>query len=235
MKKTRITILTMLLSLTLCVSSFSVTAFAGGGENLPQVPNISETAQPPNDPSSITPDGNLTVVDDIDNEQAKDKQFITMQSKNGNYFYLVIDRTDDKENVYFLNLVDEADLLALMEDAPVTPEVAPQCICNDKCQTGGINTTCTVCSINKSDCDGDPINTTEPVSAEDGKSNLAGLIIVLLIALSIGGGIFYLINIKKSKQSTKGTTNLDEYDFEDDDEYDFAEHSENIPETEDKH
>ncbi len=44
------------------------------------------------------------------------KQFVTLVSKNGNYFYLVIDRAGDKENVYFLNLVDEADLLALIQE-----------------------------------------------------------------------------------------------------------------------
>ena len=41
----------------------------------------------------LTPAGNLTLVDDVRKENGK--QFITMVSKNGNYFYLVIDRDKD--------------------------------------------------------------------------------------------------------------------------------------------
>ena len=106
-----------------------------------------------------TPDGNLTLIDDIlqiespateDSEQ-QEKQFITLQSKAGNYFYLVIDRTGDTETVYFMNLIDEADLMALIETEETE---APVCSCTEKCAVGAINTTCEICRSNMSDCVG---------------------------------------------------------------------------------
>lgn len=45
-----------------------------------------------------------------------DKQFITVVSKTSNYFYIIIGRDWDGQNaVHFLNPMDEADLLTLME------------------------------------------------------------------------------------------------------------------------
>lgn len=65
----------------------------------------------------LTPSGNLTLVDDYGSRTGEGQQFVTLVSKAGNYFYLVIDR-DEKgnENVHFLNQVDEADLFALMDE-----------------------------------------------------------------------------------------------------------------------
>ena len=66
-------------------------------------------------------DGNSHTLDVL-YSAATNKQFITLQTKNGNTFYLVIDydKPVDEEaemyETYFLNLVDERDLLALMSD-----------------------------------------------------------------------------------------------------------------------
>lgn len=68
------------------------------------------------DDASLTPDGNLTLIDDLDEEQGSSLQFMTVQSKSGNYFYIIVDRNSQEDNVYFLNMVDEADLLCLIPE-----------------------------------------------------------------------------------------------------------------------
>ncbi|MGN0707475.1 MAG: DUF4366 domain-containing protein [Faecalibacterium sp.] len=115
----------LLVSAALCVSSLAVPAFAYGGETV-------EVEQPVMDEDEITvtgeasgpltPEGNLTLVDDYytDYSDGSGQQFITLVSKSGATFYLVIDRSaKGQQTVHFMNLVDEADLLALMEEEQV--------------------------------------------------------------------------------------------------------------------
>ena len=109
------------------MGGFSVTAFAQGADPAPTATPAADATNDSNvvveeteDSPALTPEGNAALVDDF----GGNKQLITVTTKAGNYFYILIDRAnEDKETaVHFLNQVDEADLEALMEDGETAEE-----------------------------------------------------------------------------------------------------------------
>lgn len=134
----RLKLLTAALCAVVLLCGFSVTAYASGGdepaaetggtdlwEGLDPAEALPvETAQPEENP--FTPSGTGTVVDNATDEDGK--EFFTITTPSENVFYLVIDRQRETENVYFLNTVTEADLLALAEmpEETVTPTPEPE-------------------------------------------------------------------------------------------------------------
>ena len=162
------------------------------------------------------------------------KQFITVQWRDGNQFYIVIDydvpvaEEEEQYKVYFLNQVDESDLAALVEDSgTATP---PVCACTQKCAVGAVNTNCPVCAVNMSECVGkepEPVQEPEPEPEPEPapKSNTGSILIVLLLFALVGGGAAYYLNILKKKPDTKGSSDLDDYDYGDEDEEDADDES----------
>lgn len=219
-------LLTLMLLIVMCMTTLSVTAFAYADEPAEEYTEATEATKPtePTEPNEepttggipLTPDGNMTLVDDIQGDATGDKQFITVVSKNGNYFYIIIDRADDGENtVHFLNQVDEADLLALMEEGQ--PEATPiVCSCTDKCQAGAVNTTCKLCMTNMSECVGkeaEPVEPTEP--EEPAKQANVGAILAVVLVLVAGGGAACYFLAMKPKQAKNVASDLDDFDLED--------------------
>ena len=161
------------------------------------------------------PSGNATVIEDV-NASVVDRQFLTIQSKNGNTFYLVVDKdSKGNENVYFMNLVDEYDLMAFAEDIPENVQAAMDA------ENGNEPTE------PATDENGNPIETPtdengEPVENKaDEKTDSSGggnglLIIVGVLALG-GGGAFYYFKVYKNKPKTPKQS--DYSDEEDEDEY----------------
>lgn len=145
------------------MGGFLSPAYAGGGEEPADGTNDSNVqVEQPEETPPLTPDGNATLVDDY----GGNKQLITVTTKNGNYFYILVDRDDEGENtVHFLNQVDEADLMALMDDGD-SEEPPAVCGCTEKCQAGAINRNCPVCAFTMTSCTGKAAEPGEPPAAE---------------------------------------------------------------------
>ena len=115
----------LLVSVALC-AGMAAPAFAFEGEAasveqpiLPEVVEEDVVTITDETSGALTPEGNLTLVDDYHTNYSdgSGQQFITLVSKSGATFYLVIDRNaKGQQTVHFMNLVDESDLLALMEE-----------------------------------------------------------------------------------------------------------------------
>lgn len=154
---------------------------------------------------AFTPEGTGTVLDRATGAEG-DKQFYTITTDAGNVFYLIVDGKRDSNNVYFLNGVTEADLMALAEkDDNVSISSVPPvetCICTDKCEAGHVNTDCPVCKNDLTKCTGKATAqpTEEPKEPEPEKSGSAGTIIFLVIAIIAVAGVGYYVKIVRPKK-----------------------------------
>ncbi len=162
----------------------------------------------------LTPDGNMTLVDDIGEEEDKSsQQFITMVTKAGNTFYLIIDRDKDgNENVHFLNMVDEADLLALMDE----DEAA-------KYQTQETEVTAKDDTEVTKESDAEKTDTAEDAETESSKKEKKNsplpLVMLLLFVVGVGGvGGYLYVKMKGGKPVSKTLKPDPDADYHDEDE-----------------
>lgn len=168
-----------------------------------------DTAEPPS--AALTPDGNLTLVDDYDEAHAdgSGKQFITLVTKAGNTFYLIIDRDDEGEQtVHFLNLVDEADLLALMDEDTAAKYTTPEPEVQPPAETQPPE-------------DGDGKDEPDAEKPAPKVNPLPALILVL--ALLGGGGFFAYTKFFKGKKKEQAKPDPDADYLDDEEDYGLPE------------
>ena len=197
----------LLVSAVLCIG-MAAPAFAFEGDStpveqpvLPEIVEEDTVTITDEESGALTPEGNLTLVDDYytNYSDGSGQQFITLVSKSGATFYLVIDRNSKgAQTVHFMNLVDEADLLALMEedaaDAYTAEKEAAAKAEQDKL---------------KAEEEAKKAAEEAEKAADAPKENkvtkyAAGFLgVVALIALVAGGGVYFFIQQKNKKQAEK--------------------------------
>lgn len=177
------------------------------------------------EPVPFTPEGQASVVDHATDGDGK--EFYTFSTPEGNVFYLVIDSQRESDNVYFLNAVTEADLMALAEGGSgedstgvsAIPEIKV-CACKEKCAEGWADVSCPVCREDPGECKGKAVQENplaegeekEPGKGEDtGKNagNGSTLIFILLAAAAVGG-VGYYLKIYKPRHDLDDAEDLDE-------------------------
>ena len=196
-----------LLVLAALCAGMAAPAFAFEGEAAPVeqpiLPEVVENVVTVTDETSgaLTPEGNLTLVDDYHTNYSdgSGQQFITLVSKSGNTFYLVIDRNaKGQQTVHFMNLVDEADLLTLMEeeeaDAYTAEKEAAAQAEQDRMKAEE--------EAKKAAEEAAASGTEQPKENKVTKIASGFLGVVVLIALA-AGGIFYAFTKQKQKKQAE--------------------------------
>ena len=197
----------LVLSVALC-AGMAAPAFAFEGEAapveqpvLPEVVEEDVVTVTDETSGALTPEGNLTLVDDYHTNYSdgSGQQFITLVSKSGATFYLVIDRNaKGQQTVHFMNLVDEADLLALMEedaaDAYTAEKEAAAQAEQDRLK-----------AVEEAKKAAEEAASGEEQPKENKVTKIASgfLGVVVLIALAAGGGFYAFTKQKQKKQAEK--------------------------------
>ena len=197
-------------------------------EATPETGTESKT-ETPEPGSGFTGEGNA-VTRDLLYDKATNKQFVTLETKDGTVFYLVIDydspvnEEEEQYQTYFLNLVDAVDLAALVGEEETEPEAEapPLCSCRERCQVGKIDTTCPVCTADLTACLGEEPEEPEPEpepevqqpvkEPEDDSSSAVAAVILLLVILA-GGAVFVVKLLRRKEKAPSRPPEDDDEDY----------------------
>ena len=132
--------------------------------------------------------GNAQVQDDITN--SKNKEFLTITTKNNNTFYVIIDRSANVDNVYMLSQIDENDLQEFLEEdtsASTIVDVTPEVVIDENTHTEQTEQPAT-----------------ESPEKEESASNLGALVAIFAAAILGVGAYGYIKFIKPKKDEDDG-------------------------------
>ena len=174
----------------------------------PQVTAEPETVYVPLGPGQpYKGEGNMQTMDML-YSASTNKQFITVQTRAGETYYMVIDydkpidEANDIYETYFLNLVDDRDLMSVVSEDEIQPTPTPQIVYVTP----------------------EPAPATQqpaPIVVEDdGMEEMLPTILLIGGVAAIGGAIFWLVKKKKDSSARNVPDFDDEYEFEDDEESD---------------
>lgn len=135
---------------------------------------------------SFSVPGNGQLVDDMSEDDSK--QFLTIQTKNGNTFFMVLDRSNNTENVYMLSMIDENDLVEFIGDEKKEPEQEQPSVVIPETEKTSIST----------ETEAETETKPEIEEKKGGMGSGAMFAIVLLLVGCIGG--FYYFKVWKPKQ-----------------------------------
>ena len=184
--------------LTAALLSFtcmSATAYAQSNEPVAETepPAAEETTTKP-----FTPDGTGTVVDNATDEDGK--EFFTITTPSENVFYLVIDRNaKGQQTVHFMNLVDEADLLTLMEEEDAEAYTAEK----EAVAQAELERKLAEEEAKKAAEEAAASGAEQPKENKITKYAAAFLSVLALVGLTAGSGIYAFMKQKQKKQAEK--------------------------------
>ena len=172
----------------------------------PQVTAEPETVYVPLGPGQpYKSEGNMQTLD-ILYSASTNKQFITVQTRVGETYYMIIDydKPIDEENdiyeTYFLNLVDDRDLMSVVSEDEIQPTPTPQIVYVTPEPTPVTQQTAPI------------------VVEDDDMEEMLPTILLIGGVAAIGGAIFWMMKKKKEDAARNVPDFDDEYEFEDDEE-----------------
>ena len=146
---------------------------------------LSESAIPEGE-NPFTPAGTGTVIDNV--TDGGGKEFLTVETPDGNVFYLIVDRQRNTDNVYLLNAVTEDDLASLAKPG------------NGK-NVSAVETPAVPAPVASPEITPEPKSEPEPTSppVQKGSGNTGTILFIVIAVAGVGGAGYYLKIVRPKK------------------------------------